>query len=128
MFRRVATGVVVALAVGCTSAAFAYRAAYGTFAWWRQPARISWCGRDYLPSRRPALTRSAVEQQRASLIGDAPYPVVTVTRLPPVVGRPVLASVTPEAVRHRLHLPCATIVYLETDTDAYRPYVLSGGP
>jgi hypothetical protein len=124
----VATGVVVASAVACASAAFAYRTAYGTFAWWRQPARISWCGRVYLPSSGPNLIRSAVEQQRASLPGDAPYPVVTVTRLPPLVGRPVLASVTPEASRHRLHLPCAMTVYLETGPDAYRPYVLSGGP
>jgi hypothetical protein len=121
-------GVAVALAVAGGSAVLAYRTAYGTFAWWGQPARISWCGRDYLPSKGPDLTRSAVEQQRASLIGDAPYPVVTVTRLPPLVGRPVLASVTPDAVRHRLHLPCATTIYLKTDPDAYRPYVLSGGP
>jgi hypothetical protein len=128
VFRRVTTGVVVALTVACASAAFAYRAAYGTFAWWRQPAHISWCGRHYLPSKGPTLTRSAVEQQRANLAGDAPFPVVTVTRLPPLVGRPGLASVTPEASRHRLRLPCATTVYLETDPDAYRPYVLSGGP
>ena len=51
-----------------------------------------------------------------------------VAKIPPLVGRPVLASVTPEATRDRLRLPCAMVVYLETDADAYRPYVLSGGP
>lgn len=128
MLRRAAWVVAVALALACVSAAFAYRAAYGTFAWWRPPARISWCGRTYLPGNGPTLTRSEVEQRRASLIGDAPYPVVTVTRVPPLVGRPVLASVTPEARRERLHLPCAMAVYLEIDPDAYRQYELSGGP
>jgi hypothetical protein len=117
----------VALAVACASVAFAYRAAYGTFAWWRQPARIYWCGRVYLPSNGPTLTRSAVEQQRASLPGEGPYPMVAVTRLPPLVGRPVLATVTPKDSRHRLHVPCAVALYLETAPDAYRPYVLSGG-
>jgi hypothetical protein len=116
---------VVALALACATAAFAYRAAYGTFAWWRPPARISWCGRTYLPTNLPTLSRSGVEQRRESLIGDAPYPVITVTRLPPVVGRPVLASVNPGATGDE---PCAMAVYLEIGRDAYRQYEISGGP
>jgi hypothetical protein len=118
----------VATALICASAAFAYHSAYGTLAWWSEPQRISWCGRVYLPSEETVLTRSEVEQQQAHLPGDAPYPVTTVTRIPPLVGRPVLASVTPEAIRDQLGVPCAMVVYLETDPDAYRPYVLSGGP
>lgn len=125
MFRRVATVVVVALALACATAAIAYRAAYGTFAWWRPATRISWCGRTYLPSNLPTLTRSGIEQRRESLLGDAPYPVITVTRLPPLVGRPVLASVNPRATGDE---PCAMAVYLETGPDAYRQYEISGGP
>jgi len=75
--------------------ALAYRKAYGTFAWWRDPARISWCGRVYLRSDGPLLTRTAVERQRASLPGDEPYPVTAVATIPPLFGHPVLAAVTP---------------------------------
>jgi hypothetical protein len=115
----------VALAFAFATAAFAYRAAYGTFAWWRPPARISWCGRNYLPSNGPTLSRSGVEQRRESLIGDAPYPMITVGRLPPLVGRPVLASLNPGAVGDE---PCAMAVYVEIGPDAYRQYEISGGP
>jgi hypothetical protein len=126
--RRVGVVAAAITVLVCASGAVASHTAYGTLAWWGEPERISWCGRDYLPAEGTLLTRAVVEQQRASVPGDAPYPVTTVTRIPPLVGRPVLASVTPAATRDRLHVPCAMVVYLETDTDAYRPYVLSGGP
>jgi hypothetical protein len=106
----------------------AYGVAYGTLAWWQEPARISWCGRTYLPSTGPLLTRADVEQQRASLPGAQPYPVVQVTKVPLLVGGPVLASVTPAATRERLRVPCAMVVYLETGPDTFRAYALSGGP
>src|SRR5262249_29159805 len=60
---------------------------------------ISWCGRVYLPSPNTVLARAAVEQQRTALIGDQPYPLERVATVPPVVGAPVLASVTPQAAR-----------------------------
>lgn len=74
------------------------------------------------------LTRAEVGRQRASLPGDRPYPVETIARIPPILGHPVLASVFPEATREAMHIPCAMVVYLEIGPDAYRPYVLSGGP
>jgi hypothetical protein len=46
--RRVAVGMVVALVMGALTTVFAYRYAYGTFAWWHGPERISWCGRVFL--------------------------------------------------------------------------------
>jgi LCP family protein required for cell wall assembly len=64
VFRRVATGVVVAFALVCATAAVAYRAAYGTFAWWGPPERISWCGRTYLVNEddlRAAFARQETE-------------------------------------------------------------------
>src|SRR5262245_19648248 len=126
MMAGVAAGVAAALVLACFVGAAAYGAAYGTLAFWAEPQRISWCGRVYLPGRETVLTRAAVEHQRAALIGDQPYPLVRVATVPPVIGAPVLASVTPQATRDRLHLPCAMVVYLETGPDAYRPYVLSG--
>ena len=130
--RHLARRGVAVLAVLATAAALiglgAYRLAYGTFAFWAEPARISWCGRDYLPGGDTLLARAEVEQQRGTLGGDQPYPLVQVARVPPVVGDPVLASVTPPERRDPLHLPCAMVLYLQTGPDSYRPYALSGGP
>jgi hypothetical protein len=128
VFRRVAAVLIVALVSAAVCGALAYRAAYGTFAWWDDPARISWCGRVYLRSDGLLLTRADVENRRAALPGDQPYPVTTVAAIPPVIGRPLLAAVTPEARREGMRLPCAMVVYLETGTDSYQPYALSGGP
>jgi hypothetical protein len=125
--RSVAISVVVLILI-VTGVELAYRKAYGTFAWWEDPARISWCGRQYFPTSAALLTRAAAEQQRGALPGDAPYPVVEVARVPPLVGRTVLASVTPEERRERLGVPCAMAIFVQTDSDAYRTYVISGGP
>jgi hypothetical protein len=119
---------VVAVVAAGVIGLLAYRVTYGTFAFWGEPPRISWCGRDYLPGSGNVLTRAAVEQQRAALPGDQPYPVVQVAIVPPIIGHPVLASVTPQATRDRLGVPCAMVLYLQTGPDSYRPYVLSGGP
>jgi hypothetical protein len=126
--RRVVTGFAVVVVAASVIGAAAYRLTYGTFAFWGEPPRISWCGRDYLLNSGTVLTRVAVEQQRAALPGDQPYPVVQVAKFPPLIGEPVLASVTPKATRDRLGIPCAMILYLQTGADSYRPYVLSGGP
>jgi hypothetical protein len=126
--RRVVVGLALVVMTACLTGMAAYWVAYGTFAFWTEPPRISWCGRDYLPSPTTVLTRDAVEQQPAALPGDQPYPVVQVGLVPPIIGRPVLASVTPQATRDRLGIPCAMVVYLQTGPDSYRPYVLSGGP
>jgi len=126
--RRLVLMLSLVVVAACLFGLTAYRVTYGTFAFWTEPPRIRWCGRDYLPSHGTVLTHAEVEQQRAALPGDQPYPMVQVAKLPPVVGAPVLASVTPPATRDRLHVPCAMIVYLQVGPDAYRPYVLSGGP
>jgi hypothetical protein len=63
-----------------------------------------------------------------SLPGDAPYPVLTVATVPPMVGQPLLAALTPEARRLGNHLPCAQGVYLKTGPDTYLRYGMVGGP
>lgn len=104
-----------------------YRRVYG--AWSHLPEHLSYCGRDYLRGT-PALSRAEIlrNESKTSLPGDALYPVVTVGKVPPIVGQPLLAAVTPEATRRRLGLPCAMGVYLKTGPDAYTAYGLSGGP
>ena len=104
-----------------------YRKAHGT--WWQTPQRIDYCERTYLLGT-PSLGRAVIEKRESTtaLPGDAPYPMVTVGRVPPIVGQPLLAVVTPEAVRRRLDLPCSMGVYLKTGADTYAAYGLSGGP
>lgn len=67
-------------------------------------------------------------ESRTALPGDAPYPVVTVGKVPPILGQPLLAAVTPEAARRGLGLPCAMAVHLKTGADTYTSYGISGGP
>ena len=125
--RRVVVGLVVLVVLAVVGGELAYWGAYGTPAFWSEPKSISWCGRQYLPSNGPLLTRAAVDQLRAPLPGGQDE-VVTVAKIPPLIGRPVLASVTPATTREALNLPCAMAVYLETGHDSYRQYILSGGP
>jgi hypothetical protein len=117
----IAAAPVIVVAVGGT---LGYRKAYGT--WWQAPQRIDYCERTYLRGA-PGPSRADIDQHEslAGLSGDAPYPVVAV---PPVVGRPLLAIVSPEAERRRLGLPCSMALYLDTGADTYTAYGLSGGP
>jgi len=59
----------------------------------------------------PALSRAQIgrSESRTALPGDAPYPVRTVGMVPPIVGQPLRAAVTPAVVRHKLDppVPCS---------------------
>jgi hypothetical protein len=122
-----AFAVVIAVALGSVG----YRKAYG--AWWPQPPdHLSYCGRSYATNHSLVLSRAGVTKanSKTGLPCDAPYPVVTVGRVPPVIGCPLLASVTPVASRQKSDapLPCAMGVFLKTGADEYTGYGLLGGP
>jgi hypothetical protein len=103
-----------------------YRTAYGTWAWWEVPARVTWCDRTYLPVDGPEVDRAGLEATRGwSPDGGTPYPIV---RVGTVAGRPLLASVTPEERRRALGVPCSMGVAVQTGDDTYRTYTISGGP
>lgn len=123
-------GVLVAVIILAVAAGMlGYRKAFGT--WWPQPPdRLTYCGRSYATNHSLVLSRAGVTKanSKTSLPGDAPYPVVTVGRIPPVISQPLLASVTPESRRAAGDLPCAMGVFLKTGTDAYTGYGLLGGP
>ena len=120
----IAVALVMIVAAGTT---LGYRKAYWT--WWQTPHRIVYCDRTYLGGTT-THSRAEIEklESRTALPGDAPYPVVTVGKVPPILGQPLLAAVTPEATRRKLGLPCAMGVYLKTGADTYTSYDLSGGP
>ncbi|NLT56429.1 MAG: hypothetical protein GXX79_18090 [Actinomycetales bacterium] len=128
MMRRLVIGALAVSLITPLAVGLFHRQAYGTWAWWRAPRNISWCGRTYHRGIGPTVTRAMIESQSVSLPGDAPYPLATVTRIPPAVGRPVLAQPIPAARRRDLGLPCAMVVYLETGDDRYTGYELVGGP
>ena len=121
----VAVGLVLSLlfVVGAVKAV-QYRTAYGTFAWWDVPPRVTWCGRTYLGDDGPEVDRAGLQMIRGQLDGDAPYPIAQVGT---VAGRPLLAAVVPE-VRRTSGIPCAMQVAVQTGDDSYRTYTLSGGP
>jgi hypothetical protein len=90
--RRLA-GIVVAVIIVAAVGTLGYRMVYKT--WWPQaPGRITYCGRIYETNHSLVLSRAGVtkSESRTSLPGDAPYPVVTVGRVPPVIGQPLLAA------------------------------------
>ncbi len=120
-------GLLTVLVLVPAGATLAYREAYGS--WWQTPDRLGYCGRTYLRGTAD-LTRAEVSRNTSAtaLPGDSPYPLVNVATVPPVVGQPLLAAVTPQAERQRLDLPCAMVVYLKTGSDAYTAFGLSGGP
>ncbi len=124
MRHRLAGVAIVLSVVLAGGGLLAYRAAYGT--WWGTPDHLSYCGRTYLRGTA-GLTHAEIVGLRTALPGDAPYPVVAVATVPPVVGHPLIAAVTPQAERQRLGVPCAMAFYLKTGTDCYTGYALSGG-
>jgi hypothetical protein len=131
MIRRLIGAFVTAVVIVAVAAGtLAYRKVYGT--WWQTPEHITYCGRTYETDFSAVLSRADIVNLKESLPGDAPYPVLRVGRVPPIVGQPLLAAVTPESVRNipgrDSPLPCAMGVYLKIGPDAYNAYLISGGP
>ncbi|MHB8187946.1 MAG: hypothetical protein ACYDDU_18135 [Dermatophilaceae bacterium] len=130
MGHRLAGIVVALIIIVAAVGTLGYRKAYGT--WWQTPQRIAYCERTYETGNGPAVSRADIEKResKTALPGDAPYPVVTVGKVPPIVGQPLVAAVTPEAARHKFDppVPCAMGVYLKTGADAYIHYGILGGP
>lgn len=127
MVRRWATAALAVTAVVLIGGAFAYRYTYGS--WWQAPQRIPYCGRTYMPGT-PDLSLAEIRQRasQTGLPGDAPDPLVSIGKTPPIVGQDMLAAVTPEAQRQQLGIPCTMALYLKTSDDRYTAYGLSGGP
>lgn len=126
-WRNIAAAIALAAIVLPVTASIVSYRTYGAWAWWGNPSRLHWCGRDY------ARSSAEVERKdipRAGLIGDQPYPIKRIGTFPPLVGRAILASETPKARRNQFSpaLPCAMSIYLSSGGDKYRPYELEGGP
>lgn len=54
--------------------------------------------------------------------------MVTVGKVPPIIGLPFMAAISPEASPDGGGMSCRMDVYLKTGDDAYSLYFASGGP
>lgn len=126
-WQRIVGWIILAVTLLAVAATLDAYVAYGTPVWWSNPARLHWCGRDYSRSTG-SIERTDIP--KAGLLGDKPYPIRSIGRLPQLIGRPILASVTPEARRHEVTppIPCAMVIYLGSPSGRYVPYVIDGGP
>lgn len=84
---------------------------YGTIAVW-SPTKIPYCHRNYLRNGGQAVSAADIAPSR------------TVGRAPALLGRPILTTTTPAATPGT----CPVEIYLQTRTDHYTTYTLSGGP
>lgn len=127
MMRRTVIGALGLVILLLAVATLWYRHEYGT--WWTTPDKIPYCQRTYLRGTSD-LSRVQVQALEAhtNLTGEQPYPLVAVGHAPPIIGSELFAAVIPDAIRNRLHLPCAMAVYLKTGNNQYTAYGLSGGP
>jgi hypothetical protein len=95
-----------------------YRKTYDNWPSQGAPARLQWCGRDYLrddPEVRGDVTRVA----RYRLF-----------RAPPVIGHFAFTRASGTERRHSAEVgdACDTLLYLRTGDHSYAVYTLSGGP
>ena len=122
--RRIAVSVVAA---ALTAVVGVY--GYSTYAAWGglgpgAPARVTWCGRTYLPANETfTLDQVTINVDRSAHDGNPRE----IARTP--WGDAVLAAPMSPAQQASLHTQvCAMAVYVSTGPDTYRPYELSGGP
>ena len=123
---KLAAAVVALSLVVAAAGTVGYRHAYGT--WWQTPQRIGYCDRTYLGGTATISGAELRDRESATALpGDAPYALRVVGKVPPIVGQPLLAVVTP-AARRTPGMPCTMGVYLQNGPDSYLAYGLSGGP
>jgi len=109
----------VAVGVGVWALAPAIRnqAMYGTMSTEGTPPLIRYCNRTYLPAPAAKSGRPTEMLNSAERIGTTPS------------GMPVIATVLSPASRAYLHTQvCTMAVWVETGSDEYLAYGLSGGP
>jgi hypothetical protein len=112
--------VVLLAVVGAAGFTVWYRGAYNVFPGQDAAGRVHWCGRDYQGEGGSVTRRQAVADARWPLHDEGFYP-------PLALSREVLFAATYPAGL-KTATPCATLVFLRTGPDAYKPYGLEGGP
>ncbi|TMC54796.1 MAG: hypothetical protein E6J20_02360 [Chloroflexi bacterium] len=98
---------------------------FGTFDTAGAPPRVEYCGRTYYPADQPQTETLA--QVDAFLDRGGQRGLTQVDTAPS--GRPIVTNVMPAQIRARYHTNvCTMVVWVETGSNAYVGYSLSGGP
>lgn len=128
MARKLTGTLVVLIIMAAAVATLGYRKAYGS--WWQAPEHIAYCDRIFENVHGPVLNRAEVDKYVSQhyLAGQGPFPVVTVLKVPPIVGMPLMAAINPEAWPGAHGQSCRMDVYLRTGDDEYSLYFARGGP
>jgi hypothetical protein len=82
--------------------------------------RVHWCGRDYEYDGPPVTRQQARAQAGFPLRAEGSYPPLALSR------DALLAATYPAGLKSSAS--CATLVFLRTGPNAYKPYGLEGGP
>jgi len=120
--RIILIGLVVVLVLGVypATAAILSRKDYGTFAFWKLPNRINYCGRRYYDSGAqtgsPALFESQ-DSDKAAHWGRLSWTFS---------GRSIYADVSP--LKPSVAAVCTMALYIPIGGGRWETYVLSGGP
>jgi hypothetical protein len=118
---RIWTGAIVTLVVvGAACFTFWYRTVYNVMPGQGASDRVHWCGRDYEYEGAPLTRQQAWSQAGRPPQAEGSYPPLGLSR------DELLAATYPD--RQRLSTSCATLVFLRTGPDSYKPYSLEGGP
>jgi hypothetical protein len=97
-----------------------YRGVYDVMPGQGASGRVHWCGRDYEYEGPPVTRHQAQAQAGFPLHAEGSYPPLALSR------DALLAATYPAGLKSPAS--CATLVFLRTGPDAYKPYDLEGGP
>jgi hypothetical protein len=118
--RRTWTEAAVLLTVVVVGFTLWYRTTYNVWPGQGASGRVHWCGRNYQDAG-PPLTRQRAEAQAQfpPLRAEGSYPSLALSP-DALFAATYSADQKPVAV-------CATLVFLRTGPDSYKPYSLEGG-
>jgi len=112
--------IVLVLGVYPATAAVLSRRDYGTFAFWKLPNRIDYCGRRYYDSGPQTGSPALFESQDSDKAARWSFLSWTFS------GRSIYADVSP--LNASTAAVCTMVLYIPIGHDRWETYALSGGP
>jgi hypothetical protein len=112
--------VVVLMVVGAALFTVWYRHVYNVLPGQSASGRVHWCGRDYQVEGPPVTRQQALADAGWPLHAEGTYPPLSLSR------EVLLAATYPAGLK--TSTSCATLLFLRTGPDVYKPYDLEGGP
>jgi len=115
--------VVIVISLPVVATAIHNRMMFGTFSTSGPPPRVSWCGRTY----DRGTSKESLASVDAFLAMNNLHGLIRIGSTPS--GLLIVANVMTPAERATLHTNvCTMSLFVQTGSDQYLPYGLSGGP